>query len=109
MTYKEYLYYLCSKTDMEDSDKATRLAQMLVTDCLKYNYISKRQDEKLKEILTAKQYDEFVKQVGRELFEIDLDNMPDCDFKDFCKENMGMIMDEAEKELEESIWGGKKE
>lgn len=83
-TFKEWLYNLCNQTDMSNEEDATMLVQTLARELKLYHAVAMRHEEKLKETLTAKEYEEYSAETSKELFREDLDGMADGDFKDFC-------------------------
>ena len=50
-------------------------------------HIIKRFEEKLRELMAEQEYQEFSTRVAKEAFAIEIDEMPDGDFKDFCQDN----------------------
>lgn len=48
-------------------------------------------EEKLKELMPEAEYQEFIKDVSRKAFNMEIDALPDSDFKDFCVKNFDMI------------------
>lgn len=92
-TYKEYIYDLCTEADMNNPEEATRLAQMLATECMDEHNVAMRQEAKLKEVLSAKDYEEWSRATARELFKEHIENMEQSDFKDFVLENFEEITD----------------
>ena len=54
-------------------------------------YIIKRYEEKLEELMSAGDLHKFSKLIAKELFKMEIDNMPDSDFKQFCIDNFDEI------------------
>ena len=64
-------------------------------------HIMKRQDDKLRELLSEEEYIALNKELAREAFEDWIDNMPKGNFKDFVEENAEDIMNDDLWEEEE--------
>lgn len=60
-------------------------------------YMMNRMDEKLRELMTKEEYVEFSSQIAKESFRIELENMADGDFKDFCLGNFDAITGEVDE------------
>ena len=54
-------------------------------------YIMKRMEAKLQDLLTAEEYHKFSEEVAKEAFRMDVEDMPDGDFKSFVLENFDLI------------------
>ena len=92
MNYEEYIYTLCKDTDMTDEEEATMLVQMIVSEALSYHKLVMIFEDKLKELMTAKDFDEWSKQAAVTLTKFDIEHMADSDFKDFYLENFDAIV-----------------
>ena len=55
-------------------------------------YILMEYEKKLKELMTEKEYKEFVMKVAKEGFKKEIEGMADSEFKDFCMENFEEII-----------------
>lgn len=55
-------------------------------------YILMEYEKKLKELMTEKEYKEFVMKVAKEGFKKEIEGMVDSEFKDFCMENFEEII-----------------
>lgn len=95
MTYREYLHKLCTETDMNDKDDVTRLVQFLLQEAVEYNEISIRHEEKIKEIMSAKDFEEYTDKLADEMTKEWINNLPDCSLKDFAIKNLDIIMDDS--------------
>lgn len=91
MKYDEYLYNVCKDTNLKDEEDVTATMQFLAQELKNYHDFAMKQDEKLKEIMTAKDYAEWKTEVGKELFRRQVEDMEDGDFKNFCLENWDKI------------------
>lgn len=96
MKYNEYLYKICSQADLSNEDEATELVQYLAKECAKNNDIALKYDDKLKEVMSAKDYNAWTIKTGKELFLKEANGMEDSPFKDFVLENMCEILGDAE-------------
>lgn len=89
--YKEYLFDVCSKTDLKNEEDVIQSLQFLSKEALMYHDLSIEYEEKLKEYMTAKEYGLFVKDFGQRMFKKEVEMMEDSDFKSFILENMDII------------------
>ncbi len=55
------------------------------------NFVMQRMEMKLRELLGDDEYMKFSKEVALDCFKLDVESMPDGDFKTFCLENMEEI------------------
>lgn len=55
------------------------------------NHMMNRLEKRLIELMGKEAYAEFAKEIAKEAFAIEVDNMNDGEFKDFCIENFGDI------------------
>lgn len=95
MTYREYLHKICTETDMDDKEDVTRLIQFLLQEAVEANSLSHRLEDKLKEVMSAKDFEEFVEINATEMSKEWLHNLPDSEFKDFALRNFDIIIDES--------------
>ena len=65
--YREYIFHRCDITDLGNKEEATRLAQFLANECLELHRLVTKQEEAMKERLSAKDYEEMSKRVAKEL------------------------------------------
>lgn len=96
MTYKEYIYKLCTSADMDDKEDITNVMQILASECLKEHRLCMKSDDKLKEVLTAKAYEQWAEKTAKEIFKEEIEEMEDCDFKSFVLEHMELITAEGD-------------
>lgn len=92
--FKEYIYEQCKQTDLSDPEAVTALAQWLAHDLIQYHDISMEQEAKLKDLMSYNDYTEWIKEVGRKMFEQYIQGMEDSDFKEFVIANMDEIIGE---------------
>ena len=95
MTYKEHIYKVCENTAWDDREDAIETCQYLVRDLIRFNTSNCRMDDKLKELMSAKDYQEWVAEEAKKLFKEEIDMMEDSDFKTFCEENFDIVTDET--------------
>ena len=55
------------------------------------DYILNMMDAKLKELMEPEEYTEFSTKIAREAFQMEIEGMAECDFKNFVKENFDEI------------------
>ena len=84
MTYKEHIYEVCKNTDLDDKDDVIETISWLATELIRANKINLDYDEKLKEVMTAKDYLAFVEEKAKELFKEEIEEMAESEFKTFC-------------------------
>ena len=94
MTYKEFLYRMVTETDLADKEDVTLLIKALCDDLLLSHSENLKYEAKIKEIMSAKDYEEFRKTTAQELFKEAVERIEDKDFKEFCEENMEMIFND---------------
>lgn len=111
MTYKELIYELCSSTNFKNEEEAIRLAQYLANEAVMYLTALKRMEDKMKEVMTAKEYEEWAKEDAKIMFRQNVEAMQESDFKKFCTENFDLITSNelSEEEIEKGIEEREKE
>lgn len=87
VTYREAIYEICTKTDLNDEEDVIDSMSMLADEATKYHDICMTYEDKLKEIMTAKDFAKFIGDVARDMFRKSVDNLPNGSFKDFCNAN----------------------
>lgn len=100
MNYSEYIFGICDRTELDKKEEVVLAMQMLSQECIENHNLVMMLDEKLKEIMTAKDYDEFSEECGKALFQQWVEMCPNEDFKSFAKENMSLILGEKTDESE---------
>ena len=101
MTYREYIYKICTEADLDDKDEIIELLQFLASEATRSNDVSNRFDKKLQELMTAKDYATFVKDEARKLWEEGIERMPEGEFKDFCMARAEEVTGKAFKQEEQ--------
>lgn len=86
MTYKEHIYQVCNATDLDDKDDVIETMQYLAKELMDYQDLSLRQEAKLKELMTAKDFEEWGTQEAKRMFKNHIDSSEDGEYKDFCLE-----------------------
>ena len=94
LNYQEYIYNICSETNLDDRDDVIDTIMSLGKECIRYHKMIMWYDDKLKEVMTAKDYDKWATEMGKKLFKEDIEMMDDGDFKEFCKEHYEEITDD---------------
>lgn len=90
-SYREYVYALCEGTDFNDPEDATRTVQLLAKELIRHSDACLEYEKKLEEIMTAKEWREFISATSRKLFKQEIDGMADSEFKDFIIERFDEI------------------
>jgi hypothetical protein len=91
LSYRQYLYELCTGTDFSNRDEAIRTAQLLVEEAIMYNDISLTYEAKVKELMTPKDYEEWAAKRAAELFKKQVEAMEESDFKQMILDNFEEI------------------
>lgn len=91
LSYRQYLYDLCTGTDFRNKDEAIRTAQLLVEEAMMYHDISLTYEAKVKELMTAKDYEEWAAKRAKELFKKQVEAMEESDFKQMILDNFEEI------------------
>lgn len=97
ISYKEYLYHICKKTDLNDKESVTRAMQHLASEAAQSYEFGKVAENKLKELMSAKDFEAWSMEVGEAFFRMEVEAMPDSDFKTFILENMGKVTGDDER------------
>lgn len=91
LTYREYLYELCTGTDFSNKEQAIRLAQILVEEAIMRHESAMAYEAKVKELMTAKDYEEWSAKRAREMFRKQVEAMEESDFKQMILDNFEEI------------------
>lgn len=86
-TYREYIYKVCTKVDLDNKEEVIALLQYLADEAIMNNDFLLRYDKKIKEVLSASEYEKWSKEVAKSMFAASVDRMFAGDFKDFCIEH----------------------
>lgn len=95
MNYREFLHEACTDTDMDNKEDVTMLIQFLLREAVNNHDSGMEYEEKLKELMSAKEFEIFSKESAVRLLERDLNSMPDCEFKDFALKNFDILIDDS--------------
>lgn len=95
MNYREYLHKICTEADMDDRNAVTTLVQFLLSEAVEKNDVANAADRKLQEVMTARDYKEWVSDTAREMIKKNLEILPDGDFKEFVATNLDIITDDS--------------
>lgn len=93
-TFREYLYNNVSDVDLSNKDDATMLVQWLCGVLIRYHDMTMAYEDKMQDLMTAKEYSEWSTKQAKELFRNEWENAEDSDFKAFVLENMDKILGE---------------
>lgn len=97
MTFREYLFENVTNVDYENREDVTRLIQWLCGDLIRYHDLSMKQELKLKEMMSAKDFENWNTETARELFINEWENAEDSEFKNFVLKNMDKILGDDDK------------
>ena len=61
------------------------------------NYILNAYERELKKRMEPEEFHEFMIRTSKELFRMDIDDLPEGDFKDFCNEQFDVITQEPDR------------
>ena len=98
MTYREHIYNMCKETDFKDPVQGESLAKFLARELMKMHTTAMSYEKKLKQIMTAEDFDNFSTDLAKVMFRQEIEGMADSDFKKFAMENMDWIMKEVDDE-----------
>jgi hypothetical protein len=76
---------------MSNEEETTDLVRFLLYELLQYKDTVELTDDKLQEMMSAKDYDEWAKETGIELWKREVNRMDEGEFKDFCMSHMDDI------------------
>lgn len=92
MNYREYLHSQCKNCNLDDKEDVTMLIQFLLKEATDYHDLSLMMENKLKELMSAKSYDEWSTEKAKEKFKKEIDALPDdSDFKQWALGNFDKI------------------
>ena len=91
MTYREHIYKVLTQTDLDDRDDVVDTMKYLAKEVIQFNALSLAQEAKLKELMTAKDFEEWSVKESKNLFRITIEMSEDEDFKEFCIDNFDSI------------------
>lgn len=94
MTYKEHIYNVCKNTDLENKDDCLETIRYLAKELMSYQELALVQEAKMKEIMTAKDFEEWSTQEAKKMFKREIEMMEDSDYKQFCIDNFEAITEE---------------
>lgn len=97
-SFKEDIYRMCTETNFKDPTEAQVLAEALARNLMVFHKIAMQQEVKLKELMSAKDFDEFSNDQAKELTRDFVSSLPDSPFKEFAVENLEAIMEEVDDE-----------
>ena len=66
MTYREQIYKACDSTDLDNNDEVIGLIQFLAGEAVQNHEVLLALENKLKEVVSAKEFDEFIKKTAKE-------------------------------------------
>lgn len=91
MTFREELFDQLKDLDFDDRDAVIETMQIMARELLRNHDICMIYEEKLQELMSAKEFREWSTKVAKELFQKDIDEMPDGEFKQFCIDHFDEI------------------
>jgi len=95
MTYRERIYNMCKETDFKDPVQGESLAKFLARELMTMHTTAMNYEKKLKQLMTAEDFDNFSMDLAKVLFRQEFEGMDDSDFKKFALENIDEIMKEV--------------
>ena len=99
MTYREYIYKCCTDTNMSDETEVINLVQLLAYECTLYHDLLNKYEDKLKEIMTFKDFDKFASDIAKELFKAEIGGLDESELKEFILENFDDIIGDENNDL----------
>lgn len=94
-SFKEDIYRMCTKTNFKDPTEAQVLAEFLARQLMLLHKTSTQLEAKLKELMSAKDFEDYSKELAKELTRDFVSSLPDSPFKGFAVENLEAIMEEV--------------
>lgn len=95
MTYKEHIYEVCKNTDLDDKDDVIETMQYLAGELMQCQDLALNQENKLKELMTAKDFEEWSAEEAKKMFKRQIESMDDSEYKTFCLNNIDIITDDS--------------
>ena len=93
-TYREYIYRICSDVDLSNKDDVISAMQKLANEAVRNNDVNEKFEDKLKELMTYKDFTAFSMAIAKDLFRQDVDAMEDGAFKTFVMDHFKDITGE---------------
>ncbi len=83
MDYKEYLYKICTDIDYDNREDIDASLKILAREAMRYHTSAMRLEEKLKDLMTFREFTQFTKDLATDLFRQDIASFDDGGLKDF--------------------------
>lgn len=93
--FRKMIHRACTETDFSDKEEAIRLTKWLAHEVITYRTVAGMYEDKLSEVMSAKEYREFTKDSAIKLFRQDINGMEESDFKDFALEHFEEIVSDV--------------
>lgn len=96
--FRKYLFTILKDVDIDDKEEMLVTLQWLAKELIQYYYVISQYENKLKELMITKEFEEFSLNISKELFQQQVDMLDDGEFKNFCQQNIEKIIEEVEEE-----------
>lgn len=96
--FTEEIYRICTETNFNNPNEAQALAEILARNLMITNKMAMQYEEKLKELMSAKDFEDYSKELAKGLTRDFFSSLPDSPFKEFATENLERIMEEVYEE-----------
>ena len=99
ISFDEYLYEICTNTDLKNQEAVTETMSTLAKFARQYHDMVMTMEDKLKELMSAKDFEKWTSEQAKKMFWAEIEESGDEDFIKWVRENFESIT--GEKPYEE--------
>lgn len=95
--FRKYLFTILNDVDLTNAEETLVTMQWLAKELIQYYYVITQYENKLKELMITKEFEDFSLNISKHLFQQGVEMLDDSDFKTFCEQNMSHILNDEEE------------
>lgn len=95
--FRKYLFTILNDVDLTNAEETLVTMQWLAKELIQYYYVITQYENKLKELMITKEFEDFSLNISKQLFQQGVEMLDDSDFKTFCEQNMSHILNDEEE------------
>lgn len=95
--FRKYLFTILNDVDLTNAEETLVTMQWLAKELIQYYYVITQYENKLKELMITKEFEDFSLTISKQLFQQGVEMLDDSDFKTFCEQNMSHILNDEEE------------
>lgn len=95
--FRKYLFTILNDVDLTNAEETLVTMQWLAKELIQYYYVITQYENKLKELMITKEFEDFSLNISKHLFRQGVEMLDDSDFKTFCEQNMSHILNDEEE------------